>query len=100
MGGLDFHRPEHFGAPVYELEVETLSKEAVLETLQKGAYKFGSKKRQVSAHGTWQGKGYLDAILSDFSITIINLGKYVNKVLFKLGLKAPKVLANSLRKHL
>jgi hypothetical protein len=100
-GGLDFHRKEHFGAPVYTLEVESLTSSSILNVLKNGAYTFGSNSVSVSSRGTWVGeRGFRDTTLSLFSITTISAGKLTNKLLAKLGIKLPKSVVKLIRKRI
>ena len=87
-GGIDFHRSEHFGAPWVELELESLSEAAVLSKLGAGEYVFGTDTLQIEGRGDWQPRLGEHAV-SVASIAIINWGKFVNKVLFSLGLSLP-----------
>jgi hypothetical protein len=97
-GGLDFHRKEHFGAPVYTLEVESLTSASILSALKNGAYNFGSNSVSVSSLGTWIGeRGIKSTLLSLFSILVIYLGKKTNSLLKLLGIELPKGLAQVIR---
>ncbi len=49
-GGIDFHRKEHFSAPLVHLEVEALSEDAIIEKLKAGA--FTSVSPQATVYGT------------------------------------------------
>jgi len=98
MGGLDFHRKEHFGSPVFTLEVTHVTQEAILSMLQSGAYVFGNKKIAVSAVGLWKGIGSIGhTLISLYSIALITCGKTVNSLLAKYGLKLPSALKRFIR---
>lgn len=100
-GGLDFHRQEHFGAPVITLTVETLNEQSILEKLKNGAYTISS--HQAHFYGTLPDAPALikqHAFQSDISVVIIVLGKWVNKVLATLHISLPKVLKQRIRRNL
>ncbi len=97
-GGLDFHRIEHLGAPVLTLDTATCTESDIIQSIQNGAYSFGTSLRSVSSQGLWTGRNsVIDTVLSLFSITTINAGKLINKLLAKLGIKLPKKLAQVIR---
>jgi predicted metal-dependent phosphoesterase TrpH len=97
-GGIDLHRVEHFGSPVYTVEVEHLTAEAVTEALKNGSYIFGNKKVAVSSAGLWRNKGSVaHNAMSFYSVSIIAAGKTVNKVLARYGLAMPKGLKSFIR---
>jgi hypothetical protein len=98
FGGLDFHRKEHFGSPVFTLEVERVSSDAILHALTDGKYVFGTERVAVSSTGLWKGSGSVwHALLSIFSISIIVTGKTVNALLALLGISFPKGLRQAIR---
>jgi predicted metal-dependent phosphoesterase TrpH len=100
-GGLDFHRKEHFGAPVYTLELQSLLVSSIIEALQKGTYTFGSKKVQVSPSGNWKGNNSLShKFQSLFSIGVIGAGKKVNALLAHYNLTLPKSLKQIIRSRI
>jgi len=96
-GGTDFHRLEHFGPPLYQLEVDELTSSAILEKLKSGDYTFGSQKVSVNSEGKVSGDISNLALKSFLSVGVINLGKLTNKTLASLGLKLPKSLKQLIR---
>ncbi len=100
-GGVDFHRKEHFGAPLVTLNVDSLSELAILEKLNIGAYTVASEK--VRFFGTIPN---IPEIISKhrfesaLSVTVIVLGKFVNSVLARFGIKLPKSLKQLIRKKI
>ncbi|MCF7815446.1 MAG: PHP domain-containing protein [Candidatus Pacebacteria bacterium] len=101
VGGVDFHRTEHFGSPVTTLSVEKLTEATILEKLQTGAYSVSSDK--AFFYGTLPNSvGLLRAhrLESLVSVTVIVMGKFVNKILASLGLSLPKSFRNIIRKRL
>ncbi len=101
IGGVDFHRTEHFGAPFVSLDVNELSETAILEKLKMGAYVISSKHstffgtlpngEELMEKHRWE---------SAVSVLIIVLGKLVNKTLASLGLSLPKSLKQLIRRQL
>lgn len=101
MGGVDFHRTEHFGSPLVTLNVEALSEDAIIEKLRTGAFTIHSE--QVRFFGTLPNAEELRRkyrLQSHVSVCIIVLGKFVNKVLASLGLSLPKSLKQLVRRKL
>lgn len=97
-GGLDFHRTEHYGAPVYSLEVSHITADAIIAVLKNGEYVFGTKKIAVSSTGLWKGKGsVLHNAMSFFSISVITIGKTINKLLSRFGWSLPRGLKQFIR---
>ncbi len=97
-GGIDFHRMEHFGAPLFTLDVEHVTAGAILSALSDGAYTFGSKKITVSATGLWKGSGSIaHNLLSFISIAVIVSGKNINAGLAYFGLRLPARLSQLIR---
>jgi len=97
-GGLDFHRKEHFGSPVYSLSVDVFTREAILSALKNGAYTFGNAKAEVSSFGLWRGYGSKAHVLkSALSIAVIVAGKSTNKLFAYLGIKLPRSLKQLIR---
>lgn len=96
-GGTDFHRQEHFGAPLYELEIDRLSAEEILNKLSTGKYIFGGENTKVNSEGLLQGEVESLRIKSMISVFVINLGKLVNKILSSFGLKLPRSLKQLIR---
>ena len=98
MGGLDFHRREHFGAPIYTLELEHFSQEMVLRAFKNGEYIFGNDSVQVHAFGSFTGKGkFVHIVVSSLSVTIIVLGKNINALLARFGIRLPKAFTKFIR---
>jgi predicted metal-dependent phosphoesterase TrpH len=97
-GGIDFHRREHFGAPLFKLEVERITADAILAALKNGTYVFGTDKIAVAPSGLWKGSGSVaHNLLSFVSIGVIVLGKNVNKFLAMFGLRFPNGLKRFIR---
>jgi len=100
-GGVDFHRKEHFGAPLVLLEVVALSESSIIEKLQTGAFTITSP--QAFMYGTipdteeiirkyrWE---------SHVSVCIIMLGKAINAFFARFGIKLPKVMKEIVRKKI
>ncbi len=100
-GGIDFHRKEHFSAPLVHLEVDALSEDAIIEKLKAGA--FTSVSPQATVYGTLPNVPELISkhrFESHLSVYVIVLGKFVNKVLASLGLSLPKSLKQLVRSRL
>ncbi len=100
-GGVDFHRSEHFGAPFVTLNVDTMTEDSILEKLLLGAFvvhsshtrffgSFPNAKEIRKAH-------WLESLVS---VSIINLGKFVNKILAGVGISLPKSLKQLIRRRL
>ncbi len=97
-GGLDFHRKEHFGAPLYSLELEHLTQEAVLVALKKGEYTFGTDSVSVHSSGYFEDKsGFKHILQSTVSIAAIVVGKNVNALLANFGIRLPKSIIKLIR---
>lgn len=101
VGGVDFHRREHFGSPLVSLNVSELTESAILEKLTVGAYTVSS------AHATFFGTiPNIDEVRiryrweSFVSVAIIMCGKAVNKTLASLGLSLPMSLKQLIRRRL
>jgi predicted metal-dependent phosphoesterase TrpH len=100
-GGVDFHRKEHMGAPLVSLTLDSLSEASIIEKLKEGAYTFSSEQAMV--YGTLPNVEELvkkHRFESFVSVSIIVLGKCVNKTLATFGLKLPKSLKEAIRKRL
>lgn len=98
IGGLDFHRREHFGSPLYTLELDHLTQDTVLQALKEGRYSFGTNALEVSATGLWKGEsGFVHTATSFFSIFIIVAGKKTNALLAFCGITLPKGLKRFIR---
>lgn len=97
-GGLDFHRREHFGAPVFKIEVGHITSSDILAALKTKSFIFGNQKITVAPTGLWRGGGSVPHnLLSYFSVGIIVCGKTVNKVLARFGWKLPKSIRQFIR---
>ena len=100
-GGVDFHRKEHMGGPLVSLSIDSLAETSIIEKLKAGAYTFSSAKSTV--YGTLPNVEELikkHRFESFVSVSIIILGKFVNKVLATFGLKLPKSLKERIRQRL
>ncbi len=100
-GGVDFHRTEHYGAPQVTLHVEALTESNILEKLKAGAFTIHSESLRF--FGTLPNAHELKSKVrfqSHFSVTIIVLGKLVNKILASVGLSLPKSLKQLIRRRL
>lgn len=98
FGGLDFHRREHFGSPLFTLDAERVSSDSILHALTDGKYVFGTNGVSVSSTGLWKGSGnFWYASMSFFSVAVITLGKTANALLALLGLSFPKGLKQLIR---
>jgi predicted metal-dependent phosphoesterase TrpH len=100
-GGVDLHRTEHFGSPYTTLDVHELTEAAILEKLTAGAFVVSSA--QSTFFGTLPNTEELiqkHRFESALSISIIVLGKFVNKTLAAMGLSFPKSLKQLVRKRL
>ena len=95
-GGLDFHRREHYGSPLTELDIESLSKENIMTALRKGAYTFGNEDVRVPAHGQFAMSARMK-LASAAAVLFIGSGKRVNALLAYLGLSFPRWLKSSIR---
>lgn len=100
-GGVDFHRKEHFGAPFISLSVDSFTEQAIIEKLQTGAFVVSSS--QTSFFGTIPNidevrqKHRLESVVS---VSVIVLGKCVNKALAAIGISLPRQLKEYIRKKL
>ncbi len=99
VGGVDFHRKEHFGTPQLVLNVTSLTEEAILNALKEGKYQVVGQNVLFHARETdldsLRKKHRLESTLS---VGIIVTGKWVNAVLAKVGIKLPKSLKQLIRK--
>ncbi|HEX4799407.1 MAG TPA: PHP domain-containing protein [Candidatus Paceibacterota bacterium] len=100
-GGVDFHRREHLGAPFVTCEVAILNESQIIEQLRKGAYTISS------AHTSFEGTlTNIDAMVrahrgeSAVSVSIIMLGKWVNKICATFGFSLPKSWKRMIRRTL
>ena len=97
-GGLDFHRKEHFGSPLYTIDISNLTADAILSALKKGEYSFGREGVSVSSTGFWKGDtAFKSKLQSALSIIVIVLGKKTNALLAVCGIKLPKSLKQIIR---
>jgi hypothetical protein len=97
-GGLDFHRKEHFGSPLYTIDIQNLTSDAILFALKNGEYSFGREGVSVSSTGFWKGDmSFRSKFQSTLSICIIVLGKKTNALLALCGIKLPKSLKQLIR---
>ena len=97
-GGLDLHRKEHFGAPVFKIEVGHVTASDILAALKSHAYVFGNRKVEVAPVGLWRGSGTVPHnVLSFISISVIVLGKGVNRLLARFGWSLPRSLKQFVR---
>lgn len=96
IGGLDFHRLDHFGQPLINLEIESLTEESILNALKNGRFTFGYEDCLVSAIKSFQ-PTLKQQLFSFLQINIIRAGKAVNKNLAKVGLHLPKRFTVALR---
>jgi hypothetical protein len=99
-GGVDFHRSEHFGAPLITLNVPELSESAITEKLKIGVFSVYS--HQAIFSGLLPNvedtiKKY--RLKSGLSVTVIVLGKFVNRALSHLGVSLPKSLRRLVRRR-
>lgn len=100
-GGVDLHRTEHLGTPLVTLNVGEFSEEAILDKLRTGAFTVHSDRTRF--FGTLPNTEELKRahrLESFVSVSIINLGKFVNKVLASLGLSFPKSFKEVIRRRL
>jgi len=98
-GGVDFHRIEHFGAPLLTLDADSLDETVIIEKLKTGAFTISS------AHAEFYGtlpdipeKISAYRVRSFFNVFVITFGKKVNALLALLGLSLPKSLKEKIRK--
>lgn len=100
-GGVDFHRHEHLGGPLVTMGVEELTEAGVIEKLTMGAFRVHSP--HASFYGTLPNIPELKKkhrFESAVSVSIIVLGKMVNKLLAGVGISLPKGLKQLIRKRL
>lgn len=101
IGGVDFHRIEHFGPPFITCTVVSLNEKHIIEQLQRGAYDVSSS--HVTFAGTLpHSESMMRAhrVESMMSVSIIIIGKWVNAMLASVGLSLPKSLKQRVRKRL
>lgn len=98
-GGVDFHRPEHFGTPLTTMELATLSEPAICEALSQGRFSFGSPTLTIAATEQWQ-PNFSTQLQSMAAVGVIGSGKFVNKVLANLGVSLPTSWRQRIRKRL
>lgn len=100
-GGVDLHRKEHQGAPLITFSVERLTESAVLEKLITGAYTVSSA--QTSFFGTLPDITALTRAHrteSFISVSVIVMGKFVNRMLAGVGISLPKGLKQVIRRRI
>lgn len=98
--GLDLHREDHLGTPKLELEIETLSVEAIVKSLHHGEYVSVSKDTVIDARGRFlKGGGVMTRWQSFVSILLISFGKFVNRSLSAVGFKLPNSLRQKIRQR-
>jgi predicted metal-dependent phosphoesterase TrpH len=100
-GGVDFHRIEHFGSPQVTLSPDTFTEGAILEKLKTGAFTVHSDRAQF--FGTLPNVhefAHEHRFESFVSVSIIDLGKWVNKALAEQNLSLPKWLKQLVRRRL
>lgn len=100
-GGVDFHRTEHFGAPLLTLDIPELTESEILTALTRGNFTVSSE--YVTFQGVLTNSADLARkirVQSHLSVGIIILGKWVNATLARLGLKLPKSLKQLIRRRL
>jgi hypothetical protein len=100
-GGVDLHRKEHLGSPTVTLAVDTFEESAILEKLKVGAFRVSSP--YATFYGTLPNASELirmHRISSAVSVSIIVLGKWVNRILASLGLSLPKSWKQFVRRGL
>lgn len=100
-GGVDFHRTEHFGAPLVTLSVSEFRESAILEKLSIGAFVVSSPHARF--YGTLPDAlevARLHRWVSHFSVCVIVLGKCVNAVLARMGIKLPKWMKELVRRRI
>jgi predicted metal-dependent phosphoesterase TrpH len=100
-GGVDFHRIEHFGSPQVTLSPDTFTEGAIIEKLKTGAFTVHSDRAQFfgtlpNAHEFARAH----RVESALSVSIIEAGKWVNKILAEHKLSLPKWLKQLVRKRL
>lgn len=99
-GGVDFHRTEHFGAPLITMSVSSFTESAIIEKLKVGAFTISSP--QAMLYGTLPNikesvqKYWFESLVS---VSIIVAGKTVNAVLQTCGISLPKSLKQLIRKR-
>ncbi len=100
IGGVDFHRTEHFGAPFIRLTVDACAESAILEKLTTGAYIVEGKRMHFFGpllNCEVLRKKYWFASL--LSVAVISAGKMVNAFLARFGIKLPRFLKEIIRKR-
>ncbi len=100
-GGVDFHRIEHFGAPLVTLQVDELTEESILSKLKSGAFVIESPYAKF--YGSLpdiKEKIQEIRVRSFLNVFVITLGKKVNAMLAALGLSLPKSLKEAVRKNI
>jgi predicted metal-dependent phosphoesterase TrpH len=100
-GGVDFHRSEHFGTPLVTLNVDTMTEDAIIDKLRTGAFTVHSAQtRFFGSLPNAREMRRVHRFESFVSVSIIILGKFVNKVLASVGVSLPRSLKQWVRKGL
>ncbi len=95
-GGIDLHRREHLGSPYTTLELPVLTTAAIVAALKAGQGRFGYEEFWFDAITPWVPTWHA-RLQSVYACSVIVLGKGVNAVLAKLGLRLPKGLVRMIR---
>lgn len=100
-GGIDFHRAEHFGAPLVTLDVDSLTEANIIQKLQTGAFTVSSDRALIygSLPDTHE-RIRMYRWESHFSVVTILMGKLVNKILATFGLSFPASLKHLIRRKI
>jgi predicted metal-dependent phosphoesterase TrpH len=99
-GGIDFHRKEHFGAPLITLNISEFTETAIIEKMKGGAFMVSSN--QGHFYGTLPNARELQKAHqceSALTVVIIVVGKLTNKILKSLGLSLPRSLKERIRRQ-
>lgn len=99
--GLDFHRFSHFGGPALILEVDSLNQKQVLESLRQGKFVIQRGGIKIGSDGEFSGgnKRYF-RIISAISTLLIDIFKFTNKLLAKMGVSLPRKVKAIVRSKL
>lgn len=94
--GVDFHRPEHLGAPYTTVTCKNLSEAHLLDALIEGSYQFDTPQGPVGGFSVYI-PSRRDVFISVLSIVVIRSGKLVNAGLARVGIRLPKGLIRRIR---
>jgi hypothetical protein len=95
------HRTEHFGPPLVTLNVDSFTEDAILEKLCNGAFTVHSDRtRFFGTLPNIEELRHAHRLESHLSVSVIVLGKWVNKILASVGLTLPKSLKQIVRRRL